>query len=330
VKRIALVTGGLGTNGTWVMRELLDHDFDVVCFDSQLADDRIADIRDRIGLVTGDIRDSAAVSACIREHAVTTVVHLAAVLSVGAHADPGLALDVNVKGTWGVLAAARDAGLSRVVYASSFSVYGTFDGEFGDPGYRPVTEDMPRAPHGAQRVYGATKAASEELGLHMAETSPTSFIALRFSHILVPGLGAGHAGRQAHNELLDAVKKGEPVRIAQGGDQPVDFLYIKDLARAVRLACTAPAGISGVFNIGSGRLSTLRDLGAAARLVRPDADIRIGGGLDYLQMGPIYFRYDIERAREALNYQPGYDIPAAVASYMSIPDRLAGSNAITL
>jgi UDP-glucose 4-epimerase len=316
VSEVVLVTGVLGLNGSWCARELLAQGHRVVGFDRLEDTTLVRDIAADIELVRGDLLDADSLERVLRERGVDVVVHMAAALAAACNADPATAVRVNGLGTAHVLAGAGRTGVRRVVYASSLSVYGAFDGAFGHPTYEPVDESYPRNPQGTQRIYGATKFLCEELGLHLSASGGPSFVALRFSHILTPTRTPRHSGSAAPQALLDAVAAGRPARWDHGGDQVFDLLYVKDLARSVVLACRATGEVAGAYNIGSGTGVTLYDLADAARKHVPDADIEVGPGLDFMDLGPIYPVYDIAKAGAALGYRPEYDLHRAVADYL--------------
>lgn len=325
VAETILVTGGLGLNGSWCIRELLEHGYNVVAYDR--ANDRslVADLDDDLPVVTGDLGDQAELSDALRRHQVDIVVHLAAMLSSDCERDPAQALRVNGLGTHALLEAASQAGVRRVVYSSSLSVYGPFGPPHAHPTYEPVNESHPRNPHARQRIYGMTKIVGEELGLAMSEAGGPSFVALRFSHILAPTRTARHSGLAAHQLILDGALEGRPVRISHGGDQRFDLVYVRDLARSVYRACVADGEVSGAFNIGSGRLIRLHDIADAIRVRIPAADIAIGPGLDFMDLGSIYPLYDLTKARTILGYEPAFDLNRAVEDYLANRTRTAAS-----
>jgi UDP-glucose 4-epimerase len=312
-----MVTGGLGVQGSWVVRALLEADHGVIALD--IRDDRslVADVADEFEVVIGDCTDETWMADTLRRHGADIVVHLAAMLASACAADPRRAVAVNVEGTRAVLAAASIAGVRRVVFASSVAVYAGFTGRHGHPRYEPVPESHVRAPLPLTRVYGATKIAGEELGLHYHESHGLEFVGVRFSHIVGPSMDVRHSVRNPPAEIVEAAIAGKPLRVA-GGDQRADMLYVKDLARGVVCGATAAGAPSGVYNIGSGRLATLHDVAAVTRELVPDADIAIEPGLDFLGLGPLYPLLDISHAGEHLGYTPRYDVRGLVADYLAV------------
>ena len=95
------------------------------------------------------------------------------------------------------------------------------------------------------------------------------------------------------------------------------MVYVKDVAQSIVLALHRPGRLANAYNIGSGHACTLNRFGDAVRKALPGAQIEIGGGDDYLQIGDRYFVMDIGPAEADLGYRPRYDIDAGVADYVS-------------
>jgi nucleoside-diphosphate-sugar epimerase len=114
-----------------------------------------------------------------------------------------------------------------------------------------------------------------------------------------------------------------PVRIQQGADQKDDMIYTGDCARASVTAAFKEGLKSRVFNIGTGVGKTLIDFSNAVKKIYPDADIRIGPGLDYLGIKyNTYCVFDISRARDELGFSPEFNLDRAVEDYVETMNRL--------
>lgn len=319
-----LVTGGLGVNGVWVVRRLLEDGQRTIVLD--VRDDTSLlppEVAAGLDLRIGDVTDRTAITELVRREGVGTIVHLAALLPERCERDPAAADQVNVGGTLAVLEAARQAGVDRVVYASSRAVYGQLLGEHGYPTYAPVGEDAPRVSVPPMRIYGASKVFCEELGWQYATLYGFEFAALRFASIIGIGKEARHGALPIQGRMIENALKGEPTVIERGGEERDDMMYVKDMARAVSLTCSAPR-VARAYNIGSGTASSLRDLADAVRTVAPAAEISIGPGRDYLGCGPLYGLLDISRARADLGYEPEYDLASTVADYVRDLGALGG------
>jgi UDP-glucose 4-epimerase len=308
-----LVTGALGVNGVWVCRRLSAAGHEVVAFDVRPDD---ASLDSGVASYSGDVTDTDRVLEILRAESVDAIVHLAAALAAAFAADPAAALVVNTQGTIAVLRAALAAEVRRVVFSSSMTVYRPFEGPHGYPDYAPISENYPRGPMPAVRLYGASKILCEELGRQFHEDHGIEFVALRFPHILAPGRSARQIGRAPESSIVDPVLAGRPVTVS-GGDERADFLYVKDLANSVERALVAPGDPTGEYNIGSGGLSTLHDVAAAVAEIVSGADITVEGGRDFLGIPGTYGLFDIAAAARALGYEPKYDLRAAVADYVN-------------
>ena len=164
----------------------------------------------------------------------------------------------------------------------------------------------------------------EQTGLYYAQAMGLDVIVLRFATTYGPGKTARHGNMGVTSQIVEAPFAGRAFRIEQGGEQQDDFIYNKDSALGIYLACTTAGLKSRVFNIGSGVGATLNDMAAAVRRELPGADIEIGPGLNYLKSPyPMCSIYDVTRAREELGFAPAYDLQSGVADYVQSLKRMA-------
>ena len=244
-----LVTGAAGFIGSHLVEALLARGDDVVGLDNfdafyprPVKEENLAGCRrsGRFRLVEADVRDRQVVADHLTADSV--VVHLAALAGVRQSvADPGRCADVNVGGTVPVLAAMRDAGATRLVFASSSSVY-------GDDTPAPFREDAPAmAP---VSPYGATKRAAELLIQSLAPLAGLRAASLRLFTVFGPRQRPDLAIHAFARRMVD----GEPVTLF-GTGQARDYTYIADavagMVAAIDWTATAPAGRLEQFNIGS-------------------------------------------------------------------------------
>jgi nucleoside-diphosphate-sugar epimerase len=119
------------------------------------------------------------------------------------------------------------------------------------------------------------------------------------------------------NELINSAINQEPFTLEDGGEQVDDWIYIKDAARAL-VTCTLKDEINhNIFNIGTGEGTTLKSVATILEESLPDTDLEIGSGRDYFETGPeCYCIYDIERAREDLDFEPDYDLTTGLHDYI--------------
>jgi len=292
-----LVTGGAGFIGSHLAEELACRDVAVRVLDNFSTGKRenLASFRDRIELINGDIRN---LTTCRRAAAgVDFVFHEAALASVPLSIeDPFLTEDINVRGTLNVLWAAREAGVRRLVFASSTSVY-------GDDPEQPKKEGMqgiPLSPYALSKWIGEKycQAFSLIYGL------PT--VCLRYFNVYGPRQDPQSQYAAAVPIFITRMLAGERPVIYGDGSQTRDFVYVRDVVEANILAAEVD-GVSGeVFNVASA--SSL----SVASLVRQISEI-LGETREPIFEPPrqgdiLYSAADISKARERLGFRPAHDL----------------------
>lgn len=315
-----LITGGMGVIGAETSRKFVKEGYRPVIFARHRDDNLISDIADKVDVELGDVTDLPRLMDVIKRNEITHIVHAAAFVGAVSQANPALSINVNVTGTVNVLEAARLFDVKRVVYTSAKGVYGPVTGEYGSPVYKPMPEDMPKNP---KRIYDAAKLMSEHLCIYYNGNMGIDTVVLRFATTYGPGKTARHGKMGVTSQIVEAPAAGRPFHIAQGGDEKDDFIYNKDSALGIYLATIAENPKSRVYNIGSGVGSTLRDFERILRRHIPNADIKIGPGLNFLGMPyPAHGVYDVSRAREELGFKPEYDLEAGIADYLASLNRM--------
>lgn len=319
-----LVTGGLGVNGCWVTRDLLEMGHEPVVFDNRPDFTLLRDVADDFPFVEGDITNLDMVEKACRDHGVERICHLAAVYPKASNDNPYRGFQVNAMATVNVLEAAKRTGVQRVTYTSSIAALSNVAPEHLDPEMVPVSEAHPSYPV-SFGVYGAAKVASELMGIQYSQLFGIDFAALRYAAIY----GIGKHGERHGNlnfiwaEMVENAIEGIPTVIPKGGDQRLDVTYARDVARSVTLACFAPSVDSHIYHIGSGRTHTLQDFAEAVRAAVPGAQIEVGPGLDPRGLGPRgYFQMDITRARQEIGYEPRYTPMSAVQDWVDWTHKL--------
>jgi UDP-glucose 4-epimerase len=291
-----LVTGGAGFIGSHLVERLLREGRDVRVFDNLSSGDpamlgpRVADVE----FMRGDLRDAEALRRAA--FGVETIFHLGAEPSVQRSiADPQACLDINVSGTLNVLLAARDAGVRRVVFASSCAVY-------GDDPVMPKRESMALTP---TSPYAASKAAGEQLCQVAGAVYGVEAVSLRFFNVFGPRQRADSAYAAVIPVFLDRLQRGEQPVIFGDGSQTRDFVYIDNVVDANLAAAIAPRAAGKVFNVASGRsVSLLSLVGAIGTIIGRSVEPRF----EPARPGDIvYSEADITAAREALGYTPRID-----------------------
>ena len=263
--------------------------------------ENLADIRDKVDFVKGDIQDLALLqNVC---HGADFVLHQAALASVPRSVkDPLSSHESNINGTLNVLLAARDAGVKRIVYAASSSAY-------GDQPTQPKHEEMspaPLSPYAVQKLTGEyyIQAFCKVYGLEA--------VCLRYFNIFGPRQNADSPYSGVIAQFIYKMMAGETPTINGDGSTSRDFTFVANAVNANLLACEAPKqyATGRVYNVGTGHSHTLNDLYAALA--------GILGFREQPKHGPVragdvqHSLASIERARRELNYEPHEDFQAGL------------------
>lgn len=317
---VILVTGGLGVNGSWVVRELLELGHRPLAMDVRRDFSYLKDIEADVEFVQGDVTDLRGMLNLVREHRVEAIAHLGA--RIRAEHDPYAGAMTNTVGSMVMLEVAKLCNVRRFVFTSSKAVYAPAAGGYGPPSYDPISEDYPIAIVPTWRVYGSSKIHVEALGQQHAANWGLEFVALRFASIFGPGKEARHGPAGTHSWLIEGALRGETIRLDHGADQSDDIVYVKDVAQGIVKALIAPRPAKQAYNIGSGRHVTYRALAGVIRRHVPGASLEIGAGMDPMNVGGEYYPLlDITRARADLGYEPRFDLEAGVADYIDVVRR---------
>jgi UDP-glucose 4-epimerase len=247
-----LVVGGAGFIGSHLVEELLDAPVaEVVVLDNFVRGSRAnleSALRDdRVRVVEGSVMDVALLGQLMA--GVDYVFHLAALWLYECVHEPRAAVDVNIVGTYNVIEAAQEAGVKKIVYSSSASVY-------GDAVFTPMTEDHPFA---NRTMYGATKIAGEQFLRAVHEQHGLDYAGLRYMNVYGPRMDYRGTYVSVIMKVLDRIAAGEPPIIFGDGSQTYDFVHVRDVARANVLALTSGATDAN-YNVGTGVSTTLNEL----------------------------------------------------------------------
>jgi UDP-glucose 4-epimerase len=309
-----LVTGALGVNGVWTLRELLDRGADVVASDLHPNFDLAPELAAEVEFAALDVTDLERVRAALAAHRPSAIVHLAAMLPGQAQKDPFRGFEVNVMATANLLQASREFGVERFVFSSSKGAYGEISGAHADPRYEPLKETDRTRP---VTVYDHAKCACEGLGANYAETGGPDFTALRFATIYGPGKLERHGPMSQVSQLVEDAVAGRPTRIERGAEQRDDMLYVRDVGASLATAALSSRPFRNrIYNVGTGRAVSMAELADVVRATVPDTDIEIGPGLDPMGFGVSYYGVmDASLIRDDLGFEPAYPLEAGIADY---------------
>lgn len=291
----ALVTGGAGFIGSHLSERLLADGWEVTAVDAftdyyarNLKERNLAALRGQPGysLIEADLLDLDLGQLLA---GVDVVFHQAA--QAGVRASWGRSFEVythhNILTTQRLLEAAKDASLTKFVYASSSSVY-------GDAETFPTSETARPQP---VSPYGVTKLAAEHLCSLYFRNFGIPTVSLRYFTVY----GPRQRPDMGFHIFLRAILTGQPIRVYGDGQQTRDFTFIADAVQANMLAATvAPAG--GIYNIGGGsRVTLLEVLRMLERITGRTADLRF----EEAQKGDArHTAADTTRARSEMGYEP--------------------------
>jgi UDP-glucose 4-epimerase len=256
----ALVTGGAGTIGSHVVDLLVAGGAEEVVVLDNLVRGVPSNLdwalaNGPVRLVEGDIRDVDLVHRLSQRMGL--IFHLAALRITQCAQEPRLANEVLVDGTFTVLEAAQAAGAAKVIASSSASVYGLAE-------HFPTTER--HHPYNNDTFYGAAKAFNEGMLRSFHSMYGLNYVALRYFNVYGPRMDVHGLYTEVLIRWMERIEAGQPPLILGDGLQTMDFVHVRDIARANILAARAPV-TDNVFNVASGTETSLRELAEALSAV---------------------------------------------------------------
>jgi len=289
-----LITGGAGFIGSHLVRGLSDRGLSVRVLDNLSTGSKTNLTGLAIEFIEGDIRDAAIVQESVKD--VDTVFHLAAYISVpGSMEDPLTCYETNLNGSLNVLMQASQAGVGRVVLASSAAVYGESDS--------PVAENHPPNPFSP---YAASKLAMEQAAKLYSQSFSLETVCLRFFNAYGPRQSPDSPYAAAIPKFIQVLLAGEPATIHGDGRQTRDFVYVKDIVEAMLLAADGDSIDDRVFNIAGGNSVPINDLVEILQRFFPETPDPVFGPP---RQGDLLFsEADISLAERALGYRPRIDL----------------------
>jgi UDP-glucose 4-epimerase len=250
-----LITGGAGFIGSHLVDALLAKGYAVRVLDD-LSTGKRSNLplgNPRVELIEGDVADAASVARAAL--GCQSVVHLAAVASVQASVDdPVKTHQSNFIGTLNVCEAMRQAGIKRVIFASSAAIYGN-NGE-GDS----ISEGTPKAP---LTPYASDKLAGEYYLDFYRRQHGLEPVVFRFFNIFGPRQDPSSPYSGVISIFAERAEKGLPINVFGDGEQTRDFFYVGDLAGILVQALEQPVVQEGAINVGLNATTSLNQLLAA-------------------------------------------------------------------
>lgn len=343
-----LVTGGCGFIGRHVAADLIEAGHDVRLYDALIeqvhgaeGDATAKDIPPKATVIRGDIRDADKLTQALR--GCDAVIHLAAEVGVGQSMyEIARYVSVNDLGTAVLLEAIAAQPVSRLVVASSMSIYG--EGTYTLPSGAAIQnarrhkQDLrdglwqPKGPKGAvlqavptdetkrpdlASIYALTKYQQEQAGLIFGAAYDVPTVALRLFNVFGAGQSLSNPYTGVLANFASRLANGERPTLFEDGAQKRDFVHVRDVARAFRLALETPDIAGEVFNIGSGRSYTIDRVARllAEAMDRPDLEPEI---LGKFRAGDIRNCFaDIGKARALLGFIPKHPLEASLDPFVA-------------
>jgi len=316
--RPVLVTGGAGFIGSHLVDALVERGARVRVLDN-LATGNRANLEHRSGEIELRVADLRDLDACRRAcEGVEVVFHQAALGSVPrSMKDPATTVAVNVGGTANIFTAARDAGVGRLVYASSSSVYGD-------------SRELPKREGEEGEVlspYAASKAMDEDLARVFGRAFGLEAVGLRYFNVYGPRQDPAGPYAAVIPRFFAAALAGEAMVIHGDGEQSRDFTYVADAVAANLLAAAAPPSTAGrAYNVAAGGRTTVNELAeAVAEVVRQAGfDVPPPHHVDPRPGDVAHSLADLTRSREELGYAPSHGLRQGLAEALPHYRSLAG------
>ncbi|MEJ2857472.1 MULTISPECIES: NAD-dependent epimerase/dehydratase family protein [unclassified Saccharothrix] len=305
-----LITGGAGLIGSTIADHLLDEGVAEIVVLDNLVRGRLENLAGPLAagavkFVEGDLRDVDAVRSTM--DGIDLVFHQAAIRITQCAEEPRLAHDVLATGTFNVLEAAVQANVTKVVAASSASVYGLAE-------LFPTQEN--HHAYANRTLYGAAKVYNEGLLRSFNEMYGLDYVALRYFNVYGPRMDVFGVYTEVLVRWMERIAAGTPPLILGDGSQTMDFVYSTDIARANVLAAKSDVS-DEVFNVASGVETSLAQLADALLEVMGRGDLRPEHGPERKVNAVPRRLASTEAAREKLGFEASVSLHEGLTSLVS-------------
>jgi UDP-glucose 4-epimerase len=289
-----LVTGGAGFVGSNLVDALIERGDEVIVIDN-LSTGKREQINPQADFRELDLCDLEDIKPCFV--GVDYVFHEAALARVEPSIkDPITYHNNNVNATLNVLVAARDAGVKKIIYASSSSIY-------GDQEKMPLTEDMPATPISP---YGLQKYIGEEYCRVFSYVYKLPTICLRYFNVYGPRMATEGAYASVISIFGQQLQRGEPMTIAGDGTHLRTYTYVKDIVQANLLAAASDIADGRAINAGQSTEYSVNQI--AAMFGGPTINIAE-------RIEPVRNLCSNALAKDALGWEPTMDLPEWLPEY---------------
>jgi UDP-glucose 4-epimerase len=294
--RKIFVTGGAGFIGSYVVEELLQHDpAKIVILDNFIRGNhenmKSFSNDERVEFIEGDIRDIELLEKCVAN--CDYVFHMAALRINACAANPSEGFEVMLKATFNLAELCVKYKIKKVIYSSTASVYG-----LAQHFPTPETDN----PYNNQTFYGGAKVWGEQLFRSFKFMYGLDYVALRYFNVFGPRMDTDGKYTEVMIKWLDCIRENKPPRIFGDGSDSMDFVYVRDVAKA-NVAALLAAVSDEVFNVGNQRETSLKELLdtlMAVNNAKLEPEFHPANSVN-----PVSRRLaDISKAKALLNFEP--------------------------
>ena len=261
-RKPVLITGGTGFIGSHLARKLVREGQEVVLFDLYPNPHGIADIKDQVRVVEGDVADYSEVADMIDQYKIGSVIHTAAMLSVAAATELRTAYNANIDGTFNILEACRVKGVEKVVFLSSLAV-------FGPNSPFPFHETTYREP---ASFYGVSKVCGEVMGTFYHHTHGLDFRCVRLAVVIGPGR-RGKGATVSFSKFVEDVVLKKPGIILVPDYTVLPIIHVED-ATNLLLALWKAGSVDKRILMSGGVPVAIQEFVSQVKKLVPDADVQ--------------------------------------------------------
>lgn len=307
-----LVTGGLGAVGIYLVRDLLERNEEVVIFETKAElPPFAADVKGKAELIKGDVGSWVQVIEAVRKYNISSIYHLATLLTHSSAADPQASFRTNVVGMMNVLEAARIFRVKDLIFTSSCATYGQ-----AVPPPKMVYNDTLQRP---DTMYGINKLYCERLGEQYHRQYGVNFRSVRYSIVSGPGRSPSHYFYD-WSGVIEKPARGKPYTVHVDPLLPCGYMYVKDASRVlIELKDAQESKLrQRVYNV-DGFLANITEVANTVKKYIPDAQITFDW--DKSEDMKTYnransFKVDNMLATEDFGYEPRYLLDEMVADFI--------------
>lgn len=316
-----LITGAGLVGSLAAARLLADGDERPVLYDVAFSQANLSERvpLDQVALVSGDVNDVSDLLRAIEANHVDRIIHTAGLLTSFVRQRPYAGVRINLTGTLSVFEAARVAGISRVVFCSSNTVYLGLD---QPPAGGKAVEDfsLKAISNHPPSVYASMKLAAEWLGHCYTDEYGLDVVSVRFGGVFGPWHGAPSGGpSRLLQQLIEQTWRGQAAHVG-GGDLDrggMDYVYAADAAQGAVKAAFATDPSSRVYNISEGHTYTVAQLiPIVERVTGRQVQIEKAPGPSLTGYANPMYPADLTRARAELGFEVEYPMERAIAHYL--------------